>query len=139
MNNKNFGIATGRLTADPKIFENADGSKKVRATIAVQNNYRDKTGARGTTFIPVEAFVGKDAGQTVYDLLAKGMLVAVDYEVRNNNWTDKDEVQHYDVILQANSVSILETKAVTDARKKKAAAAEAEEPVEEAPAEDAEA
>ena len=39
MNTNNYVMNTGRLTDDIKIFDNADGSKKIRFTLAVTNTY----------------------------------------------------------------------------------------------------
>lgn len=117
INTDNFGIATGRLPKDPKIFENKDGSKSVRFTLMIRNNFKSKDGSYESQGIDFQAFVpaGTD-GDGVYGILKTGMLVQVTYEPRSNNYTDKDGVAHYEQVLRVNDVRIRESKAVSDAR-----------------------
>lgn len=117
MNLNNYGLTTGRLTQDPIFFTNKDGSRRCRFTIAASNAYKSSDGSRGAQFIPIEAFIPSDNQSSIYDILAKGMLVTAQYEVRNNNFTDKDGVAHYDIVLQCEAVRIQESKAATEARR----------------------
>lgn len=112
-----FGEATGRLPKEPKIFENKDGSKSVRFTVMVRNNFKSKDGEYASQGIDFEDFVPATAnGNGVYGILKTGTLVKVMFEPRVNNWTDKDGNKHYDQVLRATDVRILEGKSVTDAR-----------------------
>lgn len=144
MNAQNFGIATGRLTRDPKAFANSDGSQKVMITVAVPNNYKGKDGKRDTQFINMEGLVSKDRvkvenGETklgVYDYMKKGSLVSVQYTIRTNPYTDKNGETQYPQVCFIENVNLLESKNVTDARQKNEA--QAAEPAATAPeAEDA--
>lgn len=117
MNLNNYGVATGRLTADPIFFTNKDGSRRCRFTIATANAYKSTDGTRGAQFVPIESFIPADNQSSIYDMLSKGMLVTAQYEIRNNNYTDKQGEPHYDIILQADAVRIQESKSVTEARK----------------------
>lgn len=119
MNFRNHFQAAGRLTQDPAVFDNKDGSKKVRFTLAVKDNYTGKDGERDSQFLPVEAFVTADAaaknGIGVYGSMHKGDFVAVTGQIKNNNY-EKDGVQHYDLVLSIETRDLLEPKSVTDQR-----------------------
>lgn len=113
-NIKNMGIAIGRLTKDPVVFPNKDGSKKVMITLAVQDNYKAADGTRGTQFIALEAFVSnKNTGKSVYDYMHKGDKVGVEYTVRTNNYKDSktgEDVYSQVLFIQSADLSF-ETKA----------------------------
>lgn len=117
-NIRNFGIAEGRLTKDPAVFTNSDGSKKVMVTVAVQDNYKSKTtGERNTQFINLEAFISnKSKGLGAFDYMHKGDLVGFEYTIRSNNYTSKNGVAHYDQVLFIQSTDLKETKKAQAAR-----------------------
>ena len=126
INPLNNGTVIGRLPKDPKLFENKDGSKSVRFTVMARNGYKNAQGGYDSTGVDLEAFIPATAeGNGVYDILKKGILVQVTYEIRRNNWTDKDGKMHYDQVLRVNDVRVLESKATTDARASKGEAADA--------------
>lgn len=116
-NMRNFGIVTGRLTKDPDFHDNRDGSRKVRFTIAAQNQFADKDGKRGSQFLPLEAFLSyKQEGNGVYDYLGQGDLVSCSYTILNNNYKDKNGNMVYGLSLLVDTVTLLETKASKEAR-----------------------
>ena len=117
MNINNYGIVTGRLSQPVTFFTNKDGSRKARFTVASTNAYKNADGTRGAQFVPLEAFIPSDNKSSIYDLLDKGMLVSVQYTVMNNNYTDKDGVAHYDLVLQSETVRLQESRAATEARR----------------------
>lgn len=120
MNLRNYGIAEGRLVDDPKFFKNNDGSQKVKVKIGARNNYKEKDGSYGTQFVSFDGFVRKDANGTgVYGSMHKGDLVAIRYEVRNNNYQDKDGNMVYDQVLLIQEVDLKESKSTTEARASK--------------------
>ena len=127
MNIRNFGVAEGRLTRDPYIVENKDGSKKVMLTVAAQNDFKNKDGKRDSQFISLEGFIpaGKDTG--VYTLLHKGDMVGLGYTVRTNNYTDKKGGTVYSQVLFIQTVDLRETKAAAAAHAAGSAAAPAAE------------
>ena len=138
-NIRNIGIAEGRLVRDVAVFENSDGSRKVKFTLAVQDNFTSGDDSkRGTQYVNLEGFIAasriadrKAAGKPengVYDSMHKGDLVGVEYTVRSNNYTDKSGEMVYDQVLFVQTVDLKETKATTTAR---AAKNGAEAPIEE--------
>ena len=116
-NNDNFGICVGRLLQDPKVFVNRDNSRRVFLNIACSDTYKQKDGTRGAQFIPLEAFVPANQPSSVYDLMGKGDKISVEYSVVNNNYTDRDGNDHYDIVLLIDSVKLQESKTVTSARR----------------------
>lgn len=118
MNIRNYGMVTGRLTADPDVRINADGSRKVRFTVAVQNSYTDKDGKRGSQFLPLEVFISADrSGNGAYDCINGGDLVSCSYTVNNNNYTDKHGQKVYGLTLLVSEIALLETKASKERRR----------------------
>lgn len=118
MNLRNFGIIEGRLTKEPVIFENSDGSRKIMLTVAAADNFKKADGTRGTQFVNLEAFVpaarGGDLGAYAY--MHKGDMVGLHYEVRTNNFTKADGTVEYGQVLQVQSVDLKETKKSVEAR-----------------------
>ena len=121
INQRNHGVATGRLTKDVVTFENKDGSKKHVVTLALRDNFKSKDGEVGSQFCDFTAFVAAGASAPVYDLIHEGDLVSVTYELRNDNWTGSDGVRHFDVQLRITGVDMLESKSTTEARAKQRA------------------
>lgn len=116
-NPNNTGIVIGHMTDEVKVFTNKDGSRKIMYTVAASDNFKDKDGNRGTQFIPLEAFVRADkADNGVYDRMHKGDAVAVTYSVRNNNYTKESGEKVYGITLLTDAVSLLDSKATSDAR-----------------------
>lgn len=128
MNIRNYGVVEGRLTKDPVVFNNTDGSKKVMLTIAAQDNFKNKDGVRGTQFVPVEGFItNKQAGLGVYEYLHKGDLVGIEYTVRSNAYTDKKTNEKvYATVMLVQSVDLKESKASVERRQNAAAPAAGE-------------
>ncbi len=117
MNTRNFGIAEGRLTRDPILLKNADGSLKVKLTVAVQDNYVGKDGKRGAQFIDLEAFVRAEKVESnVFALMHEGDLVCLHYTVKTNNYTDKDGKEVHSQTLLVQDVDRRESKSAVDAR-----------------------
>lgn len=120
-NVRNSFQVIGRLTQDAKVFDNADGSKKVRFTLAAKDNFKSGTENEAKSqFIPVEAFVSANAvkknGIGRYGLIHKGDQVAVTGQIQNNNYTDKDGVNRYDLVLRIETLDLMESRTVTEQR-----------------------
>ena len=117
LNLNNYGIVTGRLTTDPFIYQNNDGSRKIRITLAVSNNYKNPDGKRSTQFLPLEAFIPVDRKLGVFDMVHAGDKISAAYTVKNNNYTDKNTNNLiYGLVLQIERISFEESKTTTTAR-----------------------
>ena len=117
LNLNNYVIVTGRLTTDPFIYQNNDGSRKIRITLAVSNNYKNPDGKRSTQFLPLEAFIPVDRKLGVFDMVHAGDKISAAYTVKNNNYTDKNTNKMiYGLVLQIERISFEESKTTTTAR-----------------------
>ena len=111
MNIKNFGVITGRLTKEPTVFTNSDGSRKVMLTVAAQDNFKNAAGERGTQFVSLEAFISnKSQGLGVYEYMHKGDMVGLSYTVKSNSYEKNGETV-YAQVLQVTDVDLMESKA----------------------------
>ena len=116
-NLNNYGVATGRLTADPFVYQNTDGSQKVRITLAASDNYKNADGKRSTQFLPFEAFIPAERNLGVFGMIHSGDKISIAYTVKNNNYRDKNTNEMiYGIILQIEKISLEESKATTAAR-----------------------
>lgn len=124
----NNGQLTGRIeTKDMAagIFKNADGSRKMKFTLAVQDNFTKKDGSVSKQDIPVEAFIAKNAVKVengvesygIYSTLRTGDLVSIAYHLEDNNYKDASGKMVYGgVIVRVDSIKHREPKTVSDAR-----------------------
>lgn len=87
---RNLVTLTGRLTKDPVVFTNKDGSKTVMVDIAVQNSFVNKNGKRDSQFIKTQAFVKSGAKSLgPYAHIKKGDLVGLNGELRSTSYINK--------------------------------------------------
>ena len=135
INIENFGMLTGYIASDPAVFENANGSVKFKCTVAVQPQYTRRDGTKPDTlffhledYIPAEnierdgdkmTFTGHYAG---HNLIRKRAHIQFAYTLTNNNWTDKDGVEHRDEPKRIVSVNNLDSRDELKAREERAAA-----------------
>ena len=116
MSVKNHGTATGRLAADPRVFINADGSKKVLFTLMVDRHFRNReTGERASDAIPLEAWVAATTeGTGPFQYLGTGDLITVFYTVRSSTYADKATGEiRYGVALTVRELDFLESRATS--------------------------
>ncbi len=116
----------GRLARNPVFFDNADGSRKVKFTVVVGRNYKNKDGEEEADFIPVERFISKDkvaaSGNGLYANMDKGMLVRVGGHLESNQYTDKSGKTVYGLTPVIDTVRLKESKTASEARRAHAAA-----------------
>lgn len=122
INTRNAGIAIGRLASDPRFFDNKDGSRTVRFTVLVDQDYVNANGERGTDAVPVERFIPADRGNGVFDMAHQGDLVQVSYRATTDSYVDRNGERRYVTKLIVTDVQLLESRKVTTARLAKRAA-----------------
>lgn len=99
-------IMCGRLTKEPDI--RSGGDKTIgRFNIAVDRKFKTD-GQPDTDFFNCISF-GKQA-EFVGKYLNKGTKVIIVGEVRNDNYTDKNGVQHYSTQIYVNEIEFAESK-----------------------------
>lgn len=120
-------MVTGRLVRNPIVYKNKDGSRKILFTIAARDNYKNKSGACGSQFISLEAFIsGRQADNGVYDYICCGDLVCCAYTVQSNTYKNKDGKTVFGQVLTVDEVALLESKAMKEARQAKQSKPEAD-------------
>lgn len=124
INTCNDGTAIGRLASDPRLFENKDGSRTVRFTVLVDQDYTNANGERGTDAVPVERFIPSDRGNGVFDMVHQGDLVQVSYRATTDSYVDRNGERRYVTKLIVADVQLLESRKVTTERLAKRAAAQ---------------
>lgn len=122
INPKNFGVAIGRLASDPRFFNNRDGSRTVRFTVLVDQDFVNADGERGTDAVSVERFIPNDRGNGVFDMIHQGDLVEVSYRVTTDSYVDRNGERRYVTKLIVSDVQMLESRKVTTERLTKRAA-----------------
>lgn len=124
INTRNAGTAIGRLASDPRFFDNKDGSRTVRFTVLVDQDYVNANGERGVDAVPVERFIPADRGNGVFDMAHQGDLVQVSYRATTDSYVDRNGERRYVTKLIVADVQLLESRKVTTERLAKRAAAQ---------------
>ena len=122
INPKNFGVAIGRLASDPRFFDNKDGSRTVRFTVLVDQDFVSANDERGVDAVPVERFIPADRGNGVFGMIHQGDLVEVSYRVTTDSYVDRNGERRYVTKLIVSDVQMLESRKVTTERLAKRAA-----------------
>lgn len=124
INTRNNGTAIGRLASDPRFFDNKDGSRTVRFTVLVDQDFVSANGERGVDAVPVERFIPADRGNGVFDMAHQGDLVQVSYRATTDSYVDRNGERRYVTKLIVSDVQLLESRKVTTERLAKRAAAQ---------------
>ena len=101
----NKTILIGRLTRDPELSYTPGGKAVWKFDIAVNRKFKNQDGKYDADFFKVQGW-GKTAEASAHNL-QKGRLVAVEGEIRNNNY-EKDGVKHYGTVINADRIEFLE-------------------------------
>lgn len=107
----NLVIQMGRFTHDPEMKYTQDGKAIARGSIAVSRRYK-QDGQPEADFFNFVAF-GKTA-EFINNYFHKGMKAVITGELRNNNYTDKDGVKHYNNEIIVNNIEFAESKKAGD-------------------------
>ena len=98
-------ILIGRLVKKPELKESDKKVNYIKATLAVQSDFKNKDGNYDTEFFEFTTF-GKTAENTD-KYCEKGSLLNIVGSLNNNVYTDKNGVKHYQMSVIANKVSFL--------------------------------
>jgi single-strand DNA-binding protein len=96
----------GRLTRDPDVRSISSG-QVTQFTVAVDRNFKNRSGERDTDFIPVVTFnrLAEICGQ----YLAKGRLVSVSGRIQTRSYDAQDGTKRYVTEVIADEVEFLST------------------------------
>lgn len=96
-------ILMGRLVADPEFNQTQGGKSVCKFRIAVDRAFQKDNQEKQSDFFQIVSF-GKTA-EFVSKFFIKGNPILVEGRIQNNNYTDKDGVQHYQDQIIADTVS----------------------------------
>lgn len=99
-------ILQGRLTRDVEMRQTTSGKAVAKFSIATNSGYKNQSGEEQTTFTECTAW-GKTA-EFVSRYFQKGAQLILEGELRNNNYTDRDGVKHYEMIVNVQNVNFCE-------------------------------
>ncbi len=78
----------GRLTRDPELRRTQSGTAVTSVSLAVDRDFKEKSGERETDFIEVVAWRG--TAEFVAKHFAKGRMAVVEGRLQMRDWKDKD-------------------------------------------------
>ncbi len=102
----NVVILQGRLTRDVEMRQTTSGKAVAKFSIATNSGFKNQNGEEQVTFTECTAW-GKTA-EFMNRYFQKGTQLIVEGELRNNNYTDRDGVKHYGMLVNVKSVSFCE-------------------------------
>lgn len=95
-------ILMGRLVRDPELKQTNSDISVCKFTVAVNRPYQ-KDKEQQADFINVTAWRG--TAEFVSKYFNKGSIIIVEGKLQNNDYTDKDGVKHYSMVVQADNVN----------------------------------
>ena len=104
-------IITGRLTRNPELRYTNNNIAITELNLAINNRKDD------TTFLMIKVF-NKNA-ETCNEYLNKGDLIAVEGNIKNNNYEDETGKVHYRTDFIGNKVEFLSTKKKDETKEEK--------------------
>lgn len=104
-------IITGRLTRNPELRYTNNNIAITELNLAINNKKDD------TTFLTIKVF--NKTAETCNEYLKKGDLIAVEGNIKNNNYEDETEKMHYRTVFIGNKVEFLSTKKKDDTKEEK--------------------
>ena len=104
-------IITGRLTRNPELRYTSNNVAITELNLAINNRKDD------TTFLIIKAF--NKTAETCNEYLNKGDLIAVEGNIKNNNYEDETGKMHYITDFIGNKVEFLSTKKKDETKEEK--------------------
>lgn len=105
----------GNLANDAVIFENSDGSKKVKMTIFVPQGFI-KDGKRGDQPINVERFISKNSSTKLIPYLVKGAHLGIEAHLEASRYINKAGEVVYDQKVIVDDIQLLGAKKAAPAQ-----------------------
>ena len=140
MNPRNFGSFTGNLATAPVIFPHEGRtSGTVQITAYVRNNFVSKDGQVHSQKLTAEMYVEDVNKPGIVASLDTGALVTVAYELKSQQFTDRNGVEQYSMIADTRNSKItpLESKGAAEDRRNRTANFKAQNQAQAAPVQNA--
>lgn len=112
---------TGRLGADAVVKTIPNGKSIMEMSVAVNSGYGDY---KKTLWIKAKQF--GDRVNNIVGIFKKGALVGFSGKLDTDEWTGKDDKQHFDIVIKCQAIQVLYSKKADDDADK---VSESEEPV----------
>lgn len=109
----NHVVVVGRLTKKPELKFTANGTKYTQFTVATQRNFKNKDGEYEADFINCRLW--RTVAENFAKFADKGSLIGIEGRIQTSSY-DKDGKTVYITEVLAESFTLLETKATTEAR-----------------------
>lgn len=109
----NHVVVVGRLTKKPELKFTATGTKYTQFIVAVQRNFKNKSGEYEADFI--NCLMWRTVAENFVKFTEKGSLVGIEGRIQTRSY-DKDGKPVYITEVLADGFSLLETKKVVEAR-----------------------
>lgn len=81
-------VIMGRLTRDPELRYTQSQTPVASFTVAVDRDYKNADGSRGTDFIDCVAW--RQGGEFISSYFRKGSMIVVSGSLQSRQWTDRD-------------------------------------------------
>lgn len=81
-------VLMGRLTRDPELRRTNTGTAVTSFTLAVDRDFKDKSGEKETDFVDIVAW--RNTAEFVSKYFAKGRVAVVEGRLQIRDWQDKD-------------------------------------------------
>ena len=101
-------MLVGRLTRDPELRTTQSGIAVARFTLAVNQNFTNRNGERGTDFI--NCVVWERQATNIAKYCQKGTLLSVEGRLSTRSYDAQDGTKAYDTYIAADRVEFLSTK-----------------------------
>ena len=101
-------VIMGRMTKDPELRRTQTGTPVTSFTLAVDRDFKDKSGERETDFIECVAWRGTAEFVTKY--FGKGRMAVVEGKLQLRDWTDKEGNKRRTAEVQADNVYFADSK-----------------------------
>lgn len=101
----------GNLGTAPEIKTLENGKKMVKLVLATNESYKNQKGEKVTETSWHNITVWGAQAELAEKYFEKGMELAVEGKLQNNNYTDKDGVKRYVTNIIANEIIMLGKKA----------------------------
>lgn len=110
-------IIIGRLTKDVELLETQGGTPLARLSVAVNRSYKNSDGEREADFFNVTVWGNQAENCRKY--LEKGRQVAIQGELRNDTYTDKNGDKRTSTSINAQEVEFIGSAATSGEKVKK--------------------
>ena len=103
----NHFIGIGRLSAAAELKYTTNGTAVTHFNICISKKWKDADGKLQEKAHFFKCVMWGKLGESINKYLTKGKQVAIEAELEQNTWTDKNNVKHNSVQLNVNELTML--------------------------------